>query len=152
MDPLRLVGTWDFVRNVHDHRDGAEYRAGGQAEFEPEDGGRVRWAEHGVLTWTAGSTPVTRTLFLVPEEALGVGSPSGWRVTFEDGRDFHPWTVGTVEHLCGRDLYEGGVEIPGARASSWELSWRVTGPEKDYTMRTRYTRPFEVQVPPLRNA
>jgi hypothetical protein len=143
VDPLRLVGTWDFRREVHDHRDGAEYTARGQAEFAQEHDGRLRWAERGTLSWAGGSTPVTRTLFLVRDEAPGVGSPSGWRVTFEDGRDFHPWTVGAVEHLCGRDLYTGGVRPPRDQAASWELTWRVRGPEKDYTMHTRYARPFE---------
>jgi hypothetical protein len=153
VDPLRLVGAWDFRREVHDHRDGAEYTAWGRAEFVLGDDGRVRWAERGTLTWAAGSTPVSRTLFLVrgPADADAAcadvardpgQSPGAWRVTFEDGRDFHPWTGGAVEHLCGRDLYEGGVELPEEPAPpsdlSWELRWRVTGPEKDYTMHTRY--------------
>lgn len=149
MDPHRLVGTWDFQREIHDHLDGAEYTARGQAEFAPQDDGRVRWAEHGTLSWSAGSTPVWRTLFLVPAPPGDVPAASGWRVTFEDGRDFHPWTVGAVEHLCGRDLYRGGMAVPPELAPSdlspsdlsWELRWRVTGPEKDYTMDTRYSRP-----------
>lgn len=138
MEPLWLVGTWDFWREVHDHRDGAEYTARGEATFSAGADGRVRWSEHGTLTWAAGSTSVSRTLFLVrgPHD----DDAAGWRVTFEDGRDFHPWTVGAVEHLCGRDLYEGGVQVPRAPAPSWDLTWRVTGPEKDYTMHTRYTR------------
>ena len=160
MDPLRLVGTWGFRREVHDHRDGAEYTAQGSATFTLEDDGRVRWAEHGTLSWAAGTTPVTRTLFLVRDEppvhtahtirrgADGVPQ-AGWSVTFEDGRDFHPWTVGAVEHLCGLDLYQGGVDVPTgptpaevrSPAPSWELTWRVTGPEKDYTMHTRYSSP-----------
>jgi hypothetical protein len=149
VDPLRLVGTWDFRREVHDHRDGAEYTARGEAELTAQDDGRIRWTENGTLTWVAGTTPVTRTLFLVRDRADadatpgGVGpdpAPPGWRVTFEDGRDFHRWTVGAVEHLCGRDLYQGGVEVPQEPARSWELTWRVTGPEKDYTMHTTYSR------------
>jgi hypothetical protein len=97
---------------------------------------------------------VSRTLFLVREPAdaettAGVDAASGWRVTFEDGRDFHPWTAGAVEHLCGRDLYAGGVAVPPDLSPSdptpsdlsWELTWRVTGPEKDYTMHTTYARP-----------
>jgi hypothetical protein len=47
VDPLRLVGTWDFRREVHDHRDGAEYTARGRAELTAEDDGRIRWAENG---------------------------------------------------------------------------------------------------------
>lgn len=164
MDPHRLVGAWDFRREVHDHRDGAEYTARGRAELTPLDDGRIRWAERGTLSWSAGSTPVWRTLFLVREPPGDGAAASGWRVTFEDGRDFHPWTVGAVEHLCGRDLYRGGVEIAADPAPDpppagqppagrppvlppsdlpWELRWRVTGPEKDYTMHTTYSRPFE---------
>lgn len=141
MDPLRLVGTWDFRREVDDHRDGAQYTARGEAEFTLEKDGRIRWAEHGTLTWVAGTTSVTRTLFLVRDEPGGAGASSAWHVTFEDGRDFHPWTGGAVEHLCSRDLYLGGVEVPQELAQSWELHWRVTGPEKDYTLHTRYTSP-----------
>lgn len=123
-----------------------------------EDDGRVRWAERGTLTWAAGSTPVSRTLFLVrapagADAARAAGAaedPGTWRVTFEDGRDFHPWTGGAVEHLCGRDLYEGGVGLPEEPVPSsnlsWELRWRVTGPEKDYTMHTTYSRPCEAQA------
>jgi hypothetical protein len=149
VDPLRLVGTWDFRREVQDHRDGSAYTARGEATFGAEDDGRIRWAENGTLSWSTGTTPVTRTLFLVRDEPGVAGSSSGWRVTFEDGRDFHPWTGGAVEHLCGRDLYQGGVAVPPGRPRSWELTWRVRGPEKDYTMHTRYSRPFEVWVSPL---
>ncbi|MFD6445385.1 DUF6314 family protein [Promicromonospora sp. NPDC060204] len=145
MDPLRLVGTWDFRREI-EHADGAAYTADGEAVFSPEEDGRVRWAEHGTLRWAGGSTPVSRTLFLVRDgsgssggDKPAAGPGTGWRVTFEDGRDFHPWTAGAVEHLCGRDLYEGGVALPARPASSWELTWHVTGPEKDYLLHTRYT-------------
>ncbi|MFI9486369.1 DUF6314 family protein [Promicromonospora sp. NPDC052451] len=154
MDPLQLVGTWDFRREIR-HADGAEYTADGEARFSLQDDGRVCWAEHGTLRWAAGSTPVTRTLFIVrdrrgqapsgrSDDDAPSGDPAGdreppWRVTFEDGRDFHPWTAGAVEHLCGRDLYQGGIEVPARTASSWELRWHVTGPEKDYLMHTWYT-------------
>ena len=141
MDPLRLAGTWDFRREIR-HADGARYTADGEARFSVEDGGRVRWAEHGTLRWAAGTTPVTRTLFIVREPVRDSGAATGWRVTFEDGRDFHPWTPGTVEHLCGRDLYAGGLAVaagPAQSAPSWELRWHVTGPEKDYLLHTWYT-------------
>ncbi|MFD7022662.1 DUF6314 family protein [Promicromonospora sukumoe] len=152
MDPHRLVGTWLFVREI-EHDDGAAYTADGEARFSREDDGRVRWAERGTLRWDGGSTPVTRTLFLVREAGSDGGAapgndPSadgkpatGWRVTFEDGRDFHPWTAGAVEHLCGRDLYAGGLAVAAVPAQDWELRWRVTGPEKAYLMHTHYTRP-----------
>lgn len=134
MDPLRLVGTWDFLREIQDHRDGARYSVSGTAELVQQDDGRVRWTEHGTLTWASGSTPISRTLFLVRDPA--------WRVTFEDGRDFHPWTGGAVEHLCGRDSYAGGIQVPTTDPTEqWDVRWRVTGPEKDYTMHTTYSAP-----------
>jgi hypothetical protein len=136
VDPLLLLGTWDFRREVHDHRDDAEYTARGRARFIREDDGRIRWSEHGTLDWASGTTPVSRTLFLVRDRA---DDERRWRVTFEDGRTFHPWTGGAVEHLCGRDLYRGGVDVPEEPATRWELHWRVTGPEKDYTMHTTYS-------------
>ena len=139
MDPLLLLGTWDFRREIRDHHDGVEYIAYGRARFIREDDGRICWSEHGTLQWASGSTPVSRTLFLVREDAPAVGSPASWRVTFEDGRDFHPWTVGAVDHLCGRDLYRGGIAAPEEPARSWELHWHVTGPEKNYTMHTTYS-------------
>lgn len=137
MDPSRLLGTWDFHREVRDHRDGTEYDASGKATFTPEGDGRIRWAEEGTLRWADRSTPVNRTLFLVRGPSAAA-PPSGWRVTFEDGRDFHPWTARPVEHACGRDLYEGMV-APGS-GSTWTIRWQVTGPAKDYTMVTRYSR------------
>lgn len=150
MDPLRLVGTWRFLREIR-HDDGAAYTADGEAWFSREDDGRVRWAEQGTLRWDGGSTPVTRTLFLVreaesdggvvPDGVTDAEATTGWRVTFEDGRDFHPWTAGAVEHLCGRDLYAGGVTVATDPAPAWELRWRVTGLEKAYLLHTRYTRP-----------
>lgn len=147
MDPFRLVGTWEFRREI-EHADGTAYTAHGAARFSPEGDGRVRWAEHGTLRWDGGSTPVSRTLFLVRDASAGAdagqadtGPEAGWRVTFEDGRDFHPWTAGAVEHLCGRDLYAGGLAVAPVPTSEWELRWHVTGPEKDYVLHTRYTRP-----------
>lgn len=135
MSPLRLVGTWNLDREVV-HADGARYTVSGRATLRREDDDRVRWDERGTMRWEAGSAPVSRTQFLV--RAPGAAS---WRVVFEDGRDFHPWTPGRVEHACGRDLYRGDVDVPDGPTTSWELTWHVTGPEKDYDMHTRYTLP-----------
>lgn len=203
MDPSRLLGAWEFRREVRDHLDGTEYAASGTATFTADGDGRIRWAEKGTLRWADRSTPVSRLLFLVRERpdatpgngrqragragsesarddgagdghahdddtgADGVAGYTGaanatgdWRVTFEDGRDFHPWTARPVEHACGHDLYEGHVEtkpatgLPrtttapaGGRTTTdagtdagWTIRWRVTGPAKDYTMLSHYSR------------
>lgn len=164
MDPRELLGDWRFQREISDRRGDTEYTASGEATFEAESDGRIRWSERGTLRWGAESAPFTRTFFLVPDQVAAplaahgdapagvTAAAAGWRATFEDGRDFHPWTGGEVEHLCGCDLYQGRLDVSSAdggvmacadapaAASSWLLTWHVNGPEKDYTMVTRYTR------------
>lgn len=84
------------------------------------------------MTWDGGETSVFRHLFVEQR-------PDGWWVTFEDGRDFHPWSVGpSVVHPCGADTYEGRIQVDSPDA--WTVVWVVSGPAKDYTMTTRLTR------------
>ncbi len=129
--PLDLLGTWQFERTIED-RLGPRRRVTGATMLEVIDDGRVRWSETGTMTWDGGETPVFRTLF-VEQRA------DAWRVTFENGRDFHPWSVGIdVVHPCGADTYDGRVEVFGPAA--WTVIWRVSGPAKDYTMTTHLTR------------
>ena len=40
-------------------------------------------------------------------------------------------------HLCGNDVYDGALRSGGEEAMT--LTWLVTGPNKDYRMRTTYT-------------
>lgn len=130
-DPRDLAGTWRFDRVVED-RLGPARRVTGTTELVVEEAHRVRWSESGTMTWDGGETPVFRNLFVEQR-------PDGWWVTFEDGRDFHPWSVGqTVVHPCGADTYEGRIDVRPPEA--WTVVWVVSGPAKDYTMTTRLTR------------
>lgn len=135
VDPRDLLGDWVFERVVDDRLAGELLDVRGTTTLSATDGGAVRWAEEGVLRRGSLELPVSRVLHLVP------GS-EGWRVTFEDGRDFHPWEPGKeVVHLCGADTYRGLVEVaPGERPDSWSVVWRVIGPSKDYTMTTQLSR------------
>ena len=128
-DPRELLGEWEFDRVVDDHL--ADERIGvvGTAEFTLEDDGAVRWAEQGTMTRAGAEIPISRVLFLRERD-------EGWVVTFDDGRDFHPWQPGAqVEHPCGRDTYRGFVQFAGPQ--EWSVRWHATGPEKDYEMLTR---------------
>lgn len=60
-------------------------------------------------------------------------------MTFEDGRDFHPWTPGAqVVHPCAADLYTGRVDVePPDR---WRVVWECRGPAKNYRMESVLTR------------
>lgn len=130
-DPRELAGRWRFDRDIED-RLGPLRHVTGSTELVAEDDGRVRWSESGTMTWDGGETSVFRHLFV--EER-----PDGWWVTFEDGRDFHPWSVGqSVVHPCGADTYEGRIQVESPDA--WTVVWVVSGPAKDYTMTTRLTR------------
>lgn len=133
LDPTHLLGSWRFDREIEDRLAGETTRIEGRAEFSVVDDGRIRWHESGEWARPTGTVPVQRTLWIEPRT-------EGWFVTFEDRRDFHPWTTDhDVEHPCGRDTYVGTV-TPGADREHWSLEWLCTGPEKDYTMRTTYAR------------
>jgi hypothetical protein len=130
-DPRDLLGSWRFRRTVDD-RLGPDRHVAGTSDLTLEDDGRVRWSERGTMTWDGGSTPVSRTLFVEDR-------PDGWWVTFDDGRDFHPWEVGDrVLHPCGADTYDGRIDVTGP--DTWTVEWRVSGPAKDYTMTTHLSR------------
>jgi hypothetical protein len=84
------------------------------------------------MTWAGHEVPVSRTLLVVRED-------TGWMVRFDDGRPFHPWSVGEpVDHPCGDDHYRGLVRCLGDDV--WTVEWDVVGPVKDYTMTTAHRR------------
>lgn len=132
-----MVGTWEFTREIRDRVTAELHRVAGTMELVAEGADRVRWSESGVMTWRGSEVPVSRTLGVVARDG-------GWLVTFEDGRDFHPWTPGVeVEHPCGQDLYVGRVdvaEVTGSVVTRWTVAWHVTGPAKDYDIATVVTR------------
>ena len=130
-DPLVLLGSWSFER-VIDDRLGPTRQVAGTTELTRQDDGRVRWSETGTMTWDGGATEVFRTLFVEARD-------DGWWVTFDDGRDFHPWSIDQqVVHPCGADTYTGRITMDEPQA--WTIVWTVSGPAKDYTMTTRLTR------------
>lgn len=132
LDPLELVGTWALFRRIVDRKLDERSTVDGTTVLALQADGRVRWAESGVLTRRGTDVPVTRVLFVEQR-------PGGWFVTFEDGRDFHPWAPSTrVEHDCAPDLYVGTLDR--LDDDRWSVVWEVTGPGKDYTMTSVLTR------------
>lgn len=132
LDPLDLLGDWALSRAIVEHPSDQHSSVEGFTSLTLQDDGRIRWSETGILTRQDLQTTVTRVLYLEQRD-------TGWFVTFEDGRDFHPWQPGAaVEHACSPDLYVGTVERQGV--DQWSVRWRVTGPSKDYTMTSVLTR------------
>jgi hypothetical protein len=125
LTPPDLLGSWQLSRVIVDHLAGDESTVAGSTELVRQADGRIRWSEAGVLQRRGLDLPVSRVLYV--EER-----PTGWFVTFDDGRDFHSWAVGyEVEHDCAPDRYVGVI---GGDVDRWTVQWRVSGPAKDYTM------------------
>lgn len=133
LDPLALLGTWHLDRVIVDRAADERSTVVGSTTLAEEGDGRVRWTEAGTLSRRGLELEVSRTLWVVPRDG-------GWFVTFEDGREFHPWAPGVpVEHVCSPDLYVGTVDRTSA--DRWTVEWQVSGPHKDYTMTSVLTRP-----------
>ncbi|MCW2841019.1 MAG: hypothetical protein JWR55_2502 [Aeromicrobium sp.] len=132
LEPTGLLGTWSMDRTIDDRLGTEISSVDGTSELVLEDDGRVRWSERGTLHRGDLDIPVSRVLFV--EHRAG-----GWWVTFDDGRDFHPWAPGDeVVHPCAADTYVGRIEAKDA--DRWTVRWDVMGPAKDYTMTTTLTR------------
>lgn len=147
--PRELVGSWLLSRRIEDRRARETLHVTGTTELSMREDGRIAWRESGELTRGAADAPpipVRRELLIERREGIQDGEPrtdssdGEWMVLFADGRDFHPWAPGrTVVHPCGEDRYDGLVEI--ADAGQWRVTWDVTGPAKDMTIRSVLTAP-----------
>ncbi|WP_022928917.1 DUF6314 family protein [Patulibacter americanus] len=133
-----LPGTWQIDREVHDALAGTDGRYVGTATFAL-DGDGLSWVERGTLQLGGFEGTATRTMAVVPGPD---GAEGRWEVRFDDGRPFHPLDLRAgacpVDHPCGEDHYAGWVRVEGP--GLLVVSWRVTGPRKDHTILTRYTR------------
>lgn len=130
--PTSLLGAWTMTRTIDDRLKSEQSTVDGTTDLEMATDGRVRWSERGTLRTGELVLAVSRVLYV---ELRG----GGWFVTFEDGRDFHPWAPGDeVVHPCAPDTYVGRVEV--VDPDRWHVRWDVTGPAKDYTMTTALTR------------
>jgi len=132
-EPSALLGSWSLSRTIDDRWGDETSTVDGTSELAMLEDGRIRWSERGVLHRATGDVPVQRVLFVERRD-------DGWFVTFDDGRDFHPWTPGSeVVHPCAPDTYRGRVDVLGD--DRWTVRWDVAGPAKDYTMTSTLTRP-----------
>lgn len=134
----RLNGRWRFERIIAGHG-----TMQGMALFIPEGGGETRYREEGLLRLrTGGDFPSSR-------DYAYRDRPGGFAVFFAETprRLFHEVRLsceqggqfsGTAAHACGGDFYETRYEfMPGG---DFFTGHTVTGPRKNYSMRTRYAR------------
>ena len=123
-------GHWTFTREIT-HANGQIDLVDGSVGFTPRGAGLI-YDELGVLRIGSREFRTERRYFwtLRDDEII---------VEFEDGRFFHKFSMSKTSshHLCLPDDYWVDYKFG---TETWEAKWRVKGPRKDYTMRTRYTR------------
>jgi hypothetical protein len=132
-----LAGTWRIQRSID-----PEGMLDGTARFSVRDDGWLHYAETGELAIHGGQFTARRSYLFEPKE-------DGFSVWFdaEPLRLFHTIVLdgaeggvrtGAAEHLCRNDLYLSSYSLePDGR---FTIRHRVTGPNKDYTVTTLYTR------------
>ncbi len=109
----------------------------GSACLIPATGGLL-YRETGLLAWP-GQAPL-RAERSYRWRAEGDGQVV---VCFADGRHFHSFDADAAtplaQHECDPDLYRVAYDF--RRFPEWSAEWTVTGPRKNYTMRTAYCGP-----------
>lgn len=122
-------GCWSLERDVR-HLDGGEARFSGTATWTPE-GETLVYDETGWLTMSGQKAIPARQRYIWMPDLT---------VRFSDGRFFHrvPGAGGATAHGCTPDHYEGAYDF--SRWPEFRVTWRVTGPRKDYRMLSTYRR------------
>jgi hypothetical protein len=135
-----LSGDWTLMRRISDHRTGQVGSFHGTASFCPsatsQPGRTLTYVESGELRLGSHRGPAGRSLLVLD---AGDGTAD---VRFSDGREFYRLDLRTgswtAAHPCRADRYN--VTITRLSPDSYAETWRVTGPSKDYELRTTYTR------------
>lgn len=137
LGPKDFAGAWRLSRELTDSMGAMSGTLEGRAAFTPRGAQQLSYAEAGTLTLDSGAVLQAERRY-----------HWGWDgdqvvVTFEDGAPFHHFTplgqsAGTP-HLCGADLYTVAYDFTAW--PRWQAVWQVTGPKKNYTSRSIYTRP-----------
>lgn len=118
--PLAVLGTWRLDRTITDRFADETLAVTGVLVVTQEHEDRLRWREDGTLVRAGRQVPVWR-------EHLLVWRDDGWMLTFDDGRDVHPWSPDeTVVHPCAADTYRGTYDlgVTGQKVGAWSLTWR----------------------------
>jgi len=133
-----LLGAWQLTRVGWDGMPARTMRMRGMARFSACAAGLL-FEERGLMTVGAYvGEAARRTLFHVEGGSVA-------EVCFEDSKPFHHLNLATglahVRHDCPPDRYEGRYRV--LAPTCWLLSWQVTGPRKNQTITSRFTRTAE---------
>ncbi|MFC5069336.1 DUF6314 family protein [Flaviflagellibacter deserti] len=137
-----LEGNWSIARTID-----PEGSLAGVATFFRRTDGWLAYFERGELKVAGGSYPAERRYLFEP-------LTNGFAVWFdaEPLRLFHKIALirsedgsltGEATHPCGRDMYLTTYRFAG---DGFTIRHRVTGPNKNYTMTTAYTRRTDKRI------
>lgn len=131
-----LAGRWRVRRVICDRASGQPRLARfvGEALIAPAGDGLTH-VEQGELRAHGGAFTASRSFMwrLAPGRA---------ELLFADGAllaafDLAAGPCARARHLCADDVYDGALQW---RGDAFALSWRVTGPRKNYALAGRYVR------------
>lgn len=134
----RLTGAWSFNRVIE-----SQATMQGAATFTPLKDGSLAYREQGHLRLSNGTELQAERSYI-----FGKGE-QGFRVFFEENppRLFHAISLsasvggalsGSARHLCNLDDYRSSYTF--LADGRFVVRHVVSGPRKDYTMTTAYTR------------
>ena len=130
-----LAGNWRIERRIDDRSAGEASDFTGEATFAPDGPAALLYRESGTLR--SGGRALRAT-----QSHRWTFTASSAEVAFADGRPFHAVApVGRnaeALHDCPPDLYR--VRYRFETPERWRQTWHVTGPRKDYTLESLFTR------------
>ena len=126
-------GHWTISRQIEDRRAGAGGQLVGTARFTAVTSG-LRYDEEGQLNLPGAAPMTARRRYFWQQGRAGID------VSFDDMRPFHSiGGQGRATHWCDPDSYIVRYDF-SAWPDAWSAEWQVSGPRKNYTMRTLYQR------------
>lgn len=130
-----LAGAWRIERRIADRRGGRDGSFTGGAVFSAAGARVLHYREDGTLRMDGRAMKASQVY-------LWRFGGEGADVAFADGRPFHrvaPRTnAATALHDCPPDTYR--VAYRFETADRWYQRWIVTGPRKDHTLESVFTR------------
>lgn len=135
-----LNHRWHFKRRIIHHHSNQVANIEGTAAWQAMPGADAErtllYHEAGVIQLANYTGKASQTYrFDFPCDAIA-------EVYFNDGRFFYTLDLTSshcdIHHLCGADTYDGRVDA--ISETEHHQIWRVTGPRKDYTSHTTFSR------------
>jgi hypothetical protein len=135
-----LEHRWRFHRQVVHHHDNQVAYINGTASWQDMNKSdavpALLYREIGTIQLAAYTgTATQKYCYTFPSHKVA-------EVYFSDGHFFYTLDLTTshceIQHPCGEDMYHGVFDA--ISETTYQQIWRVTGPHKDYTSHTIFTR------------